>query len=316
MFNRTPIIIVLGILLGLPATGCQNKKPVQQIESSASLPGYAEGFPSGLSAEMTRYTEDATRTRDTIGTLGSYPDGLNDPDWGVVAEVYQDADADGRGYGYAARAEETRIVGRFFEEEKEGITRRVNGAVKNAAEKAECQCELDTYGKVSYALKDAVERSIEERAKATSEAYAVIEKNEKSLGSKNAEVLEDQAAAISFAAYVVFVEMPTLYNEVARRLDEVKTVKATLEEEISAETARREAPETSRSEKKKIDEHLKALENARSAVDIFQAEAEQLVKKAETEIPEIRKAYDDAFDALMKEVEKRRKASPAEGGTN
>ncbi len=308
------ISIVSVVSIGLAAVGCQNKKPTAQIESSADLASYAERYPGDLSAQMTRYTDDANRARDSFGGFQGYPDALSEPDWAVVAEVYEAADAEGRGYGYARSVEETRVAGEFFEREKDDINRRVNGTVKNAAEKAECKCELDVYGKVSYALKESVERRLEEQLKASNHAFTVIDRNEKSLGKKNTAALEEQAAAISYAAYVVYIEMPTLYSEVERRLDEVKDVRKTLEAEIAIEKARLEAAK-GRAEKKIIGEHLKALESAKSAIDIYEQEAKQLVSQAELDIPKIRKAYEEAFDKLLKDVKERQKAAPPVAAT-
>jgi hypothetical protein len=292
------------------STGCQNKKPVAQVESSASLYSYAADYPAALNSRMTRYTEDANKSREMLGAFKGYPASLGDPDWATVAQIYEAADAEGRGAGFAERMAEVRIAAAFFEREKDDINRRVNSAVKNAVEKAECaNCEVEAYGKVSYALKESVENSIEERLKESNQAFAVIAQNEKALGKKNVEALEEQAADIAFAAYVVFIEMPTIYAEVERRIDEAKTVEQTLDEEIAAEKSRKEGDKISKAEKKKIDEQIKEMENAKSAIKIFVDEAKRLVKAAETEIPAIRKEYEDAFDALMKEVKNRQKAA-------
>lgn len=300
----------MALLAALAGMGCQNKKPVVQVESSAGLYSYASEYPEALSGQMTRYNENAAKTRDSITGFSAYPEALDDPDWAVVTDVYENADAEGRGYGFAGKVEEERAVRAFFDREKDDIARRVNGVVKSAVEKAECSDEVDTYGKVSYALKESVDKRLEESLAASNQAMVVIERNEKSLGKKNAEALEAQSGNIAYAAYVVFIEMPKLSDEVARRIDEVKDVQETLDRERAAEKTRLDAPETSKAEKKKIEEHIKEIDNAKSAIAVFEGEAKQLVEKAETEIPSIRKEYEDAFKALMDEVNKRLKAAP------
>ena len=206
---------------------CANKKPVPQIASSAESPGYAAEYPEALNGQVVEYKSGTTAAKEKSGIFEGYPDVLTEPDWQVVLAVVEAADREGRGQAYADRMVETEMARKFFEREKDDITRRINGAVTSGAEKAGCECELDSYGKISWALKDSVERKLEERLLQPSEAFQIIERNEKAIGKKNIEPLKEQAADIALTAHVVYVLLPKTYQELERRVAEAKKVKAT-----------------------------------------------------------------------------------------
>ena len=193
----------------------------------------------------------------------------------------------------------TRAVRAFFEREKEDLVRRINGGVQSAKEKAECACELDTYGAVSYALKDGVDKRLEKSLQSAGEAAQLIDENEKALGRKNVDRVSAQADAIAWTAHVVFVSLPMLYEDMSRMLGEAKDVKRTLAGAIERERAKEADAASSKADKKAAQKRIQELEDAKNAVDIFVGEAERLTTKADTEIPAIRAEYEKAFDALL-----------------
>jgi hypothetical protein len=281
--------------------GCAaNKKPKPEIASSAESPNYAVGYPAALNGALTTYTEESGKAKENVGAFSQYPAALDNVDPKIAEQVYREADATGRGRAFADKVDELHAAGAFFDREKDEITRRVNGSVVAAKEKAECQCELDPYGSISYALKDEVEKRLKKELEEVGEYSRTIDENEKVLGKKNVDTLKEQANSIAFTAHVVFVSMPTLYENMERMLAESKTVKKTLEKEIEAEKLRAEDAATPKADKKDSKKRLAELEDAKNAIDVFQKEAEQLVTKAEQEIPVARNEYQKAFDALIK----------------
>ena len=290
--------ILLIIAASTAAAGCAGKTLKPEIASSEDSPEYAVGYPASLNTSLTRYTEETAEAKENISALPGYADAVGDADAAVAAEVFEEADRTGRGRAYAERTAEAAAVQSFFDREKDDIARRINGGVSAAKEKAGCQCELDTYGTVSYGLKEGVEKRLEKSLEETGERSRLLSQHEKELGKKNAERLSDQAAAIARTAHVVYVSLPMLYDEMQRLLSEAKAVKKTLDRELEDEKAA-EAASTSKADKKAAKKRIQELEDARNAVDIFVGEADRLVSTAETDIPAIRSSYDKSLKALL-----------------
>ncbi len=286
----------------LVLVSCAPKKPAPTIASSAESRGYAEEFPTALNGQTVTYSENEAAANEKMAAFDGYPEGLTDPDWPVVLHVVEAADEEGRGQAYADRVTEVRHARVFFDRDKEFITKRINGAVTSGMEKAECNCDAETYGKISYSLKDSVDKKLDERLLEEGEAHRIIMDNEKALGKKNVEVLQAQAADIANTAHVVYVLLPQIYQDLERRLGEVKKVKAALQDAIESETAALNEPKLTKKEKKDGQERVQALQGALASVDGFEAEAEKLVKRAETDILPLQQKYDDAFDALRKKL--------------
>jgi hypothetical protein len=302
MSNPSKLNSVIFIGCALFLLACANKKPAPQIASSAKSPGYAAEYPETLNGQVVEYKSGVAASKEKTAAFSAYPDVLTEPDWHQVLTVLEAADREGRGQAYADRMVETEMARRFFEREKDDITRRINGAVVNGAEKAGCNCELEAYGKISWALKDTVDRKLEERLLEPSEAYQLIERNEKAIGKKNIEPLKTQAADIALTAHIVYVLLPTTYQELERRGAEAKAVKATLEDEIEREQAASQEKGLSKKEKKAAEKRIGELQKALSAVDGKKSEAEQIVAKAEIDLPALQDKYDKAFDALTDKV--------------
>ena len=293
--------------VGLIAAGCAKKTPTPVIASSADTPGYAVAYPEALGGRLTRYTEDAVAAREKSTAFQSYPDALSEPDWQVAAQVYTQADEAGRGKAFADQMAERYIVAQFFQEEKDDITRRTNNGVAAAIKKAECNCDVETHGAVAFALKEGVDKQLEKRLLDAAGTETIIEQNEKPLGKKNTKTLSTQAIDIAFTAHVVFVELPSLYQALEWQLSEAGHVRDTLYREKERENARLSSDDSTKAEKKAAEKRIADIDTALSSVDIFESETKQLLSRAETELPELQKKYEDAFDGLMDAVAARQK---------
>jgi len=233
-----------------------------------------------------------------FATFPSFSDELSAPEWGQVVAVMERADESGRSRAYVEHVEENEHVRTFFSEEKEEITRRVSGAVKAAEKKAECECKIEAYGKVSYALKDSVNKQIDRRTKRQSEAHRLIDRYKKSLGKKNVKPLEKQADAVMRASYIVYIKLAELYAEIDSRVSKAQKIKGTIEDALEAEREFAAHPETPKAEKKASEKRIVELEAAKGSIEATVEEAKEIVSGGETGILAIRKEYDAAFDAL------------------
>jgi hypothetical protein len=284
---------------------CGQQKPEPEIASSAELSGYAVEYPERLGSLNETYRADSAEAREIFTAFAKHPDELKDPDWNQALNVTVRADEEGRSSAYVYRIDESRDVQAFFDEEKDDISRRVSGAVEAHAQKVECDCDLDAYGKVVYSLKESVNKQLEKRLKSQSEASRLIERYGKSLGKKNSDVLEKQADSIARASYIVFVELPQLWNEIDRLAGEERKVKRTLENALEAERAFSAHPEVSKQEKKASEKRVAELEAALISINATVESARKIVSEGETDIPAIRGEYEDAFDKLCDAISKR-----------
>lgn len=294
--KKNSLLILACVLFAL---GCASKKPQPETASSAGSAGYAAGYPAALNTALTSYTEQTAKAKENDAAFAGYGAEAGDADPAVLRAIYIEADKTGRGQAYADKTAEVRAVRAFFDREREDLARRINGSVQSAKEKAECKCELDTYGTVSYALKDGVDKRLEKSLQETGEQSLLITRNEKAVGKKNIDKVTEQADTIAWTAHVVFVSLPTLNNDMSRLLSESKKVKKTLEAALADERARESDASLSKADKKASKKRIQELEDAKNAVDIFVGEAQRLVSKADTEIPAIRAEYEKAFDALI-----------------
>ncbi len=302
MGNKQIIKITIYSILAFCAAACASKKPVPETVSSADSSPYATAYPWALNTATTAYKEQISKAKEADNAFSGYVAEVPGADPAVLKSVYIEADRTGRGQAFAEKNAEVVAVKAFFDREKDDITRRVNGGVISAKEKAECNCSFDTYGAVSYALKDSVDKRLEKYLQEAGETALLIERNEKALGKKNTDKITSQADTIVLTAHIVFVSLPTLYENISRMLSEAKNVKKTLDRTIEDEKTRESDPALSKPEKKDTKKRIQELEEARNAIDIYIAEAESLVVKAETEIPDMRSEYEKAFKALIDSV--------------
>ncbi len=285
-------------MIAYAAVGCGNPKPAPEVASSAHAAGYAVAYPAELKLIAERYSTESEEARNLSSAFSTYPNALADPDWTQVLAIYERADETGRGHAYAAAVDDSDRVRVFFEEEKEDINRRLTGTVKSAMEKSECTCEIEAYGKLSYALKDSVNRQLDKRVFASSEAHLLIERYAAPLGKKNTEVLEKQALEIAQTSHTVAIHLPTLWLEMDRRVSEERKVLRTLENAIEAEEAFVAHSETDKKAKKTAEERLTELKAARDAVKPATEAARELLKKQGDDIKALKDEYEAAFDAL------------------
>lgn len=297
MFVPNPLrrALSLGLLLAMAA--CRPGNPEPAVASSAEQIGYSERHPAELQAASSRLEENHRFAAAQTEDLSKFVDELSEPDWELVERVYREADAEGRGGAFAERYEEGVVVQRFFEQEKKPVVSRVAGGAQRAA--ADKSCNVELYGPVSYSLERALDKQLEERRRADSNAHFLIEQNEQALGKKNVEPLQRHADRIALASHIVNVRQHLDRRAVTERLDEARNVRSTLE-------SRREdlakSPKPDR-------EAITRVETALTTLDSATAQSEAALKDSDQRQRELANAYDAAFSSLLDAVKKRAKQS-------
>lgn len=270
--------------------GCAEQSSGPQVASSTSQVGYAANYPSVLE----RVTQEAQAQRklatDTSTELSKFPEALKDPNWQLVEQIYTQAVAEGQGEAFATRFEESAVVNRFFTEEKKAIGNRVAGSAQRAAKEKGCEVEL--HGPTTWGLEKAIEKQLEERLRAESEAHALIEAHEKELGPGNVQTLQTQADRLSVASYVVHLRAEYVRSDLAALNEQLGDVRTTLGEAIEQEQGK---PEPNKA-------RIAQLEGALDQLEAAGPVAEEALKAAETENQAALDQFEKAVDALIENV--------------
>jgi hypothetical protein len=293
---RLSTSLTWGLLLGL-CVACQRNNEGPKVASSAEQVGYAERYPEELGrVEASLLQSHGARQR--FAEFRQYPSELNEPDWNLVREIYEAADAEGRAQAYAQRAQQEHHVKSFFEDEKKPLVGRVSAGVQHAAKEKGVE-DFQAYGAVAFSLERGVDQQLQERRRADSTAHALIEEQAPAVGKKNVPALEKHADTLAWCSYAVHVRAMLDERELQRLLDDASAVKSTLEERKAALAA---SPKPNPKAVQRVDEALAALdervEKARAALENVRDRQQQLQSE-----------YAQAFEALLDEVERRADAA-------
>jgi hypothetical protein len=298
------ILTVSIICVVFTSGACVARGPEIEVVSSANSYGYAVAYPATLKEMNKRYVEHTDEVRKIIGDFATYDEGFleSEENWQQVLAVVEGADRSGRSRAYVTTMKENQSTEAFFEEEKEAIARRISNNVKTGALSSGCTCEIKSYGRVIYSLRDAVNDGLETRLQENSEAHQLIERHKTLFGKKNTEVLEREAVRISKASYLVYVMLPNLWKKIERLLGESREVSKTLDDALKLERESLNEESLTKSERDAVKARISDMEIATADIDVAVDETRELVASAEIEIPQIRQEYEDAFEGLCNTV--------------
>lgn len=301
--NRPRLVAGALFLAGhLFALGCSAPRPEPEIASSASQSGYAERYPAELQATATSLSDREDIAKRTADQFQGYPDQLKEPDWKVVVDVIEQADAAGRSYDYVERVRAVDGAVAFFNDNKEDLTRKVSGAAQYVVKQK--GCDVDVTGATSHALEEGVERQLEKYVRDRNEAHRRIDRHRVSLGKENAAALEKQADAVSFTSYLVHIDMVEHKLRLRRMLEEIEAIKASIDEAIAAERAFQSSGKRTDEERKASDARIEELGRSKAILDSSATQAKQIDEAMDERIAAAQKTYREAFDALRATLRK------------
>lgn len=306
------LTIALVICVALGSIGCEKSGRDSTVPSSAGEAGYAERYPTAVGGVNTRLNEQEQKAREDFGKFAAYPDALNNPRWENVGEVVDRADAAGKSASYAREAEQARLVTQFFEEEKQGIHRRVGGAVDYAAKQKGCDSG-EIAGAAAGSVDKAVEKQLEERLRKHNEAHRYIDDHEEELGKANTEKLREQADEISRASFLVHVGVWVTRQELEQMIAEASQVRSTLDKTIEESDARLQDANASPGAKKAAQERKTAAEAAKASIDAEVQQAQATLEKVDERIQTLQTDYQKALDELKKKIEAKAAEQPEQG---
>ncbi len=270
---------------------------------SGEQAGFAERYPTRLNGVRTHFASDENQARATLGEFKGYPDALKNPDWNAVHTVVEQADSTGKSGAYTESALEGETVARFFDEEKDGLRQKVGGSVSYVS--TQKKCEEDLGGTAVAAMERGVDKQLEERLRAHSEAHRYIEDHEDELGKPNIETLKKQADRIAHTSNIANVRLELYRREVEALLNEASDVRSTLDRTIQESDATLANASASKSKKAAAQKHKDAAQKARASLDAEVEQDRRGLEEMQQRITTLQNDYRAALDALLADIKTR-----------
>ncbi|MFC1642116.1 hypothetical protein ACFL5O_05425 [Myxococcota bacterium] len=282
--------------------GCSTRTGSEpQVASGAGETGYASRYPTELGAARGGLQTHESDLKMLTGKFPSYPNELQDPSWPHVLGVVERADRAGRAQTYVQRAGESRVVERFFEEEKPELTRKVGGAAQYAAAQKGCK-DADAYSAAAYALDKSVKKQLQERLRERNEAHLYLEDNQEALGKKNLPNLEKQADEIAYSSYIAHVASVEVKVRLKAMLAQDQEVRATLDRTISETQSVASDPNRSEADRKAAQKRLEAAQAGKQGLDTEVQQADRVLKNIDERIRVMQEAYSQALESLHEAI--------------
>jgi hypothetical protein len=156
-----------------------------------------------------------------------------------------------------------------------------------------------------------VEKQLEERLRAYSDAQRYIEEHEEELGKPNVEKLQDQADDISYASYLVHVGVKETKEDIETMVAEASEVESTLNKTIEESKKVSEDPKASPEKKKRAQENAAKAEASKNRIQGEVQQAQQVQKELDQRMDQLKKEYDEALKQLKEKIEKKCEGKPA-----
>lgn len=292
----------------LTSLGC-SKQPPPLTAPSGEQPGYAEQYPSRLTALRTRFAEDEARVRAALPQLGPAAQKLGNADPATVKELFELASETGKSSAYAGQALESETVSRFWDEEKQPLHQKIAGGVSYAAKQKQCakECGDDLAGVAAGAADRAVEKQLEERQQRVGELHRFVEDHEEQLGKPNVDMAEKQASAIAQLSHITYVRLEMYRRELEGALSDASDVSSTLERTQKDADAVLANPEASKGRKALAEKRKSSAAAAKASLDAELQQAKTALTDMEQREKNLTADYEKAFEALTDALEQKAK---------
>lgn len=298
MLRRTLLGITSGALLAL---GCSQPPPA--AAPSGDQASYAERYPLKLTGVRAAYANSETEARGVISKMRTLPDSLKGADFAHVKEVVQRADRAGRTASYAEAALEAESVRRFLKEEQVPLRRRVAGGVSYVAKQKNCSEDLG--GAAIGSMERGIEKQLEERLRAHSDAHRYIEEHADELGHSNLVLLDSTADRFTKTSFIVHLRLEMYRTELETMLRDSSAAKSTLDRVIRESDETLASAQASQQKKSVAERRKKAAQEARARIEIDVEQAERALGEIQQRIQGIQQEYQTALDALLGDLDQR-----------
>lgn len=300
--------LLIGFIFALAAgaTGCE-PEPKNPYDISVDQRSTGLQIPDRVQRVSQRLRDREEKAKQLVAAMPSAADKVSDPtSWDAVLEVVTAADAAGKDGAHAAQVRELTVTIDFFQDEHEELAKKIGGSVDYAAKQK--SCEVDAWGAVNAGLKKGFEERIEERLKASNDAFMVIERNEDALGKKNLPALEQLAFDVAQASFVVHVAMPEAKLELEAMVTACTPAREAIKRALEEENAvPKEAGKSTPEADKRRRERVKRAEAQLIKVDQSEADAKKNLEDLEQRTKDLKTAYDDALSKLQDAIKAKKK---------
>lgn len=286
-----------------------SKQPPPLTAPSGEQPGYAEQYPSKLTALRTRFAQDEAKVRAALPQLEPAAQKLGNAEPQTVQRLFELANETGKSQAYAEQSLEAETVSRFWDEEKQPLHQKIAGAVSYQSKQKECskECGEDLAGAAAGASDRAVEKQLEERQQRVGELHRFVEDHEEQLGKANLDSAEKQASAIAQLSHITYVRLEMYRRELETALNDGSDVGSTLDRTVKEADAVLADPQASKGRKALAEKRKARAAAARASLDAELQQARQALADMEQREKTLVVDYEKAFGALTAALEQKAK---------
>ncbi|RYZ06455.1 MAG: hypothetical protein EOO73_15895 [Myxococcales bacterium] len=305
--RRSKLLLCASFSL-LTSLAC-SKQPPPLTAPSGEQPGYAEQYPSRLTALRTRFAEDEAKVQAALPQLEPAAQKLGNADPATVKELFELADETGKSQAYADQSLEAETVSRFWDEEKQPLHQKIAGAVSYQSKQKQCskECGDDLAGVAAGASDRAVEKQLEERQQRVGELHRYVEDHEEQLGKPNVDAAEKQAGAIAQLSHLTYVRLEMYRRELEAALNDSSDVGSTLDRTQKDADAVLADAQASKSRKALAEKRKASASAAKAALDAEVQQARQALADMEQRQKKLIADYEKSFGALTDALEQKAK---------
>jgi hypothetical protein len=279
-------------------SACASNQLQPKTISSAGTIGYAVPYPDALAAAADLFVAHEQQAHQLATALPSHAPVLkpaDDP--ALYLRVIDEADADGRRESFVRARDNDRTVRAFWESERGPLGARVSAAVQKQQAEQPGGAQFDAQPTIQHTLRDGIDRPLDKRLRAESEAERLLERYRTRLTPATWQATQRVAAEIALASYLVNVALIEDAERLAQLNRERDDVAATLERGNQDEQAIL-ASGAKGAEQKASRERLDRIDKSRRALDASGAKADAALRDYEQRLRSAGEEYDRARQAV------------------
>lgn len=293
----------VAITASVALAGCAARpQAAPELAPSVGEASFALAFPSSLHNLVSTFEAREAELRKILGTLPSFPADFSAVEKPSLRAMVEAANREGREAGYVDARRQFDAASDFFADAREDLTRKPAGAAQFVARQKGCEVEVGTV--VARGLEDAYGKALLARLHKASDAHRILQRVQASLPKEKLAALEARLDEISFASFIVGVELPDVEARVKRWLDDVPQIKLTLDRSAKEEAAwgkrAGHAPADEKLAEKRTEELREASSNLDAAAERGRALLLQTKVKREALVAEHGRAIRALLDALAR----------------
>jgi hypothetical protein len=296
---RVTLLLCLAVCF---SSACASHKLQPMTVSSTNSGGYALAYPEALHAAADSFNEHKAQAHELSSKLvAQAPKPKPDEDRGLLLQVVDQADADGRREQNVQARRSERQLRAFWESERGHIGARVGSAAQKQVSEGGCE-NVQTQAAVQQALRESVTRQLDKRTRKSSEAQRYLEQNKDRLSPATWNAAEESADDITLASYLVYVALIDDVLELQRLRNERDAVIATLQDALQRERAAAQSGGRSSKELEAGEKRQQVLASRITAAQSESVTTDRTLSDYEAQLKQARAEYEQALAGVRATV--------------